>query len=44
MGGNILQYQVKVDPFKLMAYDLTLDGVVEAIEQNNRNVGGQFIL
>ena len=44
MGGNILQFQVKVDPFKLMAYDLTLGEVVEAIEQNNRNVGGQFIV
>ncbi len=44
MGGNILQFQVKVDPFKLMAYDLTLNEVVEAIEQNNRNVGGQFIV
>src|SRR3990172_6855479 len=44
MGGNILQFQVKVDPFKLMAFDLTLNDVVEAIEQNNRNVGGQFIV
>lgn len=44
MGGNVLQFQVKVDPFKLMAYDLTLHEVVEAIEQNNRNVGGQFIV
>ncbi|MFC2150233.1 efflux RND transporter permease subunit [Calditrichota bacterium] len=44
MGGNVLQFQVKIDPFKLIAYDLTLNEVVEAIEQNNRNVGGQFII
>lgn len=44
MGGNILQFQVNLDPFKLMAYGLTLDEVVGAIEQNNRNVGGQFIV
>ena len=44
MGGNVLQFQVLVDQFKLMAYDLTLSEVVEAIEQNNRNVGGQFIV
>jgi len=44
MGGNVLQFQVKVDPFRLMAYDLTLHEVVAAIEQNNRNVGGQFIV
>jgi cobalt-zinc-cadmium resistance protein CzcA len=44
MGGNILQYQVHVNPLQLIAYSLTIDDVVEAIESNNRNVGGQFIL
>lgn len=43
MGGNVLQFQVEVDPLSLIAYNLSLDDVVEAIEQNNRNVGGQFI-
>ncbi|MDP8238755.1 MAG: CusA/CzcA family heavy metal efflux RND transporter [Candidatus Hatepunaea meridiana] len=44
MGGNVLQFQVKVDPYKLMAYDIHLEEVVEAIQENNRNVGGQFII
>ncbi|NQS98798.1 MAG: efflux RND transporter permease subunit [candidate division Zixibacteria bacterium] len=44
MGGNVLQYQVWVDPMKLIAYDLALNDVVEAIEDNNRNVGAQFIV
>lgn len=44
MGGNILQYQVHVNPLQLIAYKLTLDDVVGAIESNNRNVGGQFIV
>lgn len=43
MGGNVQQFQVKVDPFKLMSYDLTLNEIAVAIRQNNRNVGGQFI-
>ncbi|TKJ40674.1 CusA/CzcA family heavy metal efflux RND transporter [candidate division LCP-89 bacterium B3_LCP] len=44
MGGNVLQFQVHIDPFQLIAYDLALDDVVEAIEMNNKNVGGQFIV
>lgn len=44
MGGNVLQFQVKVDPYRLMSYDLSLEEVVEAIQENNRNVGGQFII
>ncbi|NQU05441.1 MAG: efflux RND transporter permease subunit, partial [Calditrichaeota bacterium] len=44
MGGNVLQFQVKLDPYKLMAYDLGLEEIIEAIQENNRNVGGQFII
>jgi len=44
IGGNVLQYQVKLDPYLLIKYDLNLDDVVEAINTNNRNVGGQFIV
>lgn len=44
MGGNVLQYQVKLDPYKLMAYGLGPEEIVEAIQENNTNVGGQFII
>lgn len=44
MGGNILQFQVKIDPNKLIEYDLELQDIVQAIESNNRNVGGQFVV
>ena len=44
MGGNVLQYQVWADPMKLIGYDLSLNDVVEAVEDNNRNVGAQFIV
>ena len=39
-GGYFKQYQVLVDPAKLVAHDLSLDAVRRAIERNNRNAGG----
>ncbi|MFH1217282.1 MAG: CusA/CzcA family heavy metal efflux RND transporter [Pseudomonadota bacterium] len=44
MGGHVLQYQVKVDPNSLRRYGLALEDVADAIRQNNRNVGGQFLV
>ncbi|MBI5364881.1 MAG: efflux RND transporter permease subunit [Planctomycetes bacterium] len=39
-GGNEKQYQVRLDPARLVAHDLTLDQVVQAVEKNNLNAGG----
>ncbi|MGQ0633756.1 MAG: efflux RND transporter permease subunit [Planctomycetaceae bacterium] len=39
-GGYKKQYQIRVDPQKLIKYDLAFDTVVHAIRQNNMNVGG----
>jgi cobalt-zinc-cadmium resistance protein CzcA len=39
-GGYERQYQVRVDPNKLIEYSLTFDDVVRAVSENNRNVGG----
>jgi len=44
IGGHVLQYQVRVDPNALLKYGLTVDSVVEAVNANNRNVGGQFLV
>lgn len=44
MGGHVLQYQVQIDPNLLRKYNLALKEVVEAINNNNRNVGGQFLV
>lgn len=44
IGGHVLQYQIRVDPNALLKYDLTLDDLVEAVNANNRNVGGQFLV
>ncbi len=42
-GGYFKQYQVLVNPEKLVAYDLSLDDVYYAIEQNNENAGGSVL-
>lgn len=39
-GGFEKQYQVRIDPDRLVKYGLTFDQVVEALQKNNRNVGG----
>ncbi len=42
-GGEVRQYQVRVDPDKLLAYGLELATLTEALEANNRNTGGWFM-
>ena len=43
MGGHVLQYQIKLDPQKLIKYKLSIKDVIDAVNSNNRNAGGQFI-
>ena len=42
-GGYEKQYQVRLDPAKLMSYGLSLRNVVQAVTENNANVGGAYI-
>ncbi|MBV9866204.1 MAG: efflux RND transporter permease subunit [Abitibacteriaceae bacterium] len=42
-GGQEKQYQVLVDPQALMAHDVTLRQVQDALTSNNQNAGGAFI-
>ncbi len=42
-GGEVRQYQVQLDPRRLLAYGLTSDDVASAIEANNRNAGGWYM-
>ncbi|MBP1659294.1 MAG: heavy metal efflux pump, CzcA family, partial [Candidatus Aminicenantes bacterium] len=42
-GGYIRQYHVTADPEKLLAYDLTLGEIGEALRRNNLNVGGNVL-
>ncbi|AGA26431.1 efflux RND transporter permease subunit [Singulisphaera acidiphila] len=43
-GGLAKQYEVRVDPTRLAKYGLSLDEVIQALEENNKNVGGGYIL
>ena len=43
-GGYEKQHEVIVEPRALIAYHLTLQDVVRALEDNNRNVGGGSIV
>ncbi len=42
-GGQERQFQVVMDPLSLIKYDLTFTEVMEVIEANNRQVGGQYV-
>ena len=43
-GGHVKQYQVLADPERLRAHGLTLGQLRDALEKNNRNAGGAYIL
>ena len=42
-GGEVRQYQVNVDPSKLLAYGLSQQDLVAALQRNNTNVGGWYL-
>lgn len=42
-GGQEKQFQVLIDPQKLIKYSLTYKSVMEALTANNKQVGGQYI-
>lgn len=44
IGGQVLQYQIRADPYALHQYGIRLDEVAEAVRANNRNEGGQFLV
>jgi len=43
VGGFVKQYQVNVDPNKLLAYDLPIGTVIKAIRSSNNDVGGEVV-
>src|SRR5512135_776806 len=43
VGGFVRQYQVNVDPNALLAYNIPIDKVVEAVRQGNNDVGGRLV-
>ena len=43
-GGDVKQFQVQLDPGALVRYGVTVPQVVEAIESNNSNAGGGYLV
>lgn len=42
-GGKLKQYQVTIDPNKLVANKVTISEIFDALENNNQNTGGAYI-
>ncbi len=42
-GGKERQYEVRVDPNKLVSYGLSLNQVIRALQENNMNAGGAYL-
>lgn len=43
VGGFEKQYQVEIDPNKLVAYNITIKEVITAIRRSNNDVGGRVV-
>jgi cobalt-zinc-cadmium resistance protein CzcA len=44
MGGHVLQYQIQINPLSLSKFNISLEEIVEAVRENNRNAGGSFLV
>jgi len=42
-GGNVKQFQVNINPSRLLAYQLTIEDIATALENNNSNAGGWYM-
>ena len=42
-GGYIQQFEVRVEPDRLLKYDITIEALQQAIRRNNVNVGGSVV-
>ncbi|HVR45001.1 MAG TPA: CusA/CzcA family heavy metal efflux RND transporter [Thermoanaerobaculia bacterium] len=43
IGGFVKQYQINVDPNRLLSYGIPIGRVIEAIRQSNEDVGGRTL-
>ena len=43
IGGYVKQYQIEVDPDRLLAYHLTIPQIKKAIQRSNNDVGGRLV-
>src|SRR5437867_4168310 len=43
VGGFVKQYQVNVDPNRLLAFGIPLNHIIDVIKNSNRDVGGRVV-
>src|SRR6266536_6462466 len=43
IGGFVRQYQVNIDPNRLLGYKIPIDMVAKAIQKSNNDVGGRLV-
>jgi Cu(I)/Ag(I) efflux system membrane protein CusA/SilA len=43
IGGYVKQYQVEIDPDRLLAYHITIPQIKRAIQRSNNDVGGRLV-
>ncbi|MCA9524632.1 MAG: efflux RND transporter permease subunit, partial [Myxococcales bacterium] len=43
-GGELKCYQISLDPREMRKHEITLHAVFQALRENNRNVGGAYIV
>ena len=43
IGGFVKQYQITVDPNRLLAYNISITAVIEAVRNGNQEVGGRLL-
>jgi len=43
VGGYVKQYQIEVDPNKLLACNVPIDAVIAAVRKSNNDVGGRVV-
>lgn len=42
-GGKLKQYEISINPDRLLSYGLNIEDVFKALEKNNQNTGGAYI-
>jgi Cu(I)/Ag(I) efflux system membrane protein CusA/SilA len=43
IGGFVKQYQIQIDPNRLVSYDITLREVIRAVRESNEDAGGRIL-
>lgn len=43
VGGFVKQYQIEIDPNRLLAFNLPLKKVIQAVRESNNDVGGRTV-